>query len=123
MVFQSFVLIDPDEISLFLAKKAVMAASPSSQIIVFKNPEEAFEFLSAHKDPCCIIIENTVLNLEVKVLLSLSKVYAEKNFRIIVLSNAFQKKLLSVIPHLYHVRFTYKPINPKKLKEIIDDWS
>ena len=122
MHFQTFVIIDPDEISCFLARNVVRTCFPEAGIEIYDNIPEAIGILSVKEEPCCIIIENTVLHLGVKPLLELVKELAKRNFRVIILSNAFQKKLLSVIPKFHHVRFTYKPINKKKLIELIEEW-
>ena len=122
MNFHTFVIIDPDEISCFIARNVVKACFPEAGIEIYDNTSEAIRVLSEKEEPCCIIVENTVLHLGVKALLELVKELAKKNFRVIILSNAFQKKVLSVIPKLYHVRFTYKPINKKKLIELIEEW-
>jgi len=119
--YKHFVIVDPDNISCYLTQKSINNCYPSAETIIFAAVEEALTHLGSQKNSCCLLVENNLLNLPSKTIVSILHQFEEKNYRIIILSNAFQKKLLEIIPKLKHVRFCYKPLTKKLLLEMMRD--
>ncbi len=121
MDYKHFVIVDPDKISCYLTQNSIKSCYPFAETVIFSTIDEALSHLGNQKEPCCLLIENKVINLPTKTILSILHKFEAKKFRIIILSNAIQKKMLDLIPKFDFVRFCYKPLTKKLLQEMMED--
>ena len=110
MVFDSYIIIDPDEISCYLVKYAILAIKPGATISVFANATQAIANLEYKNVPSCVIIDYRALELKRKDILILLKELSDLNYQVIILSNAFHVKIAYILKKFPNVRFCFKPI-------------